>query len=64
MSKEIIEILEYLKNNPTLQGIEWAAAIGTVLAIVGVVAVFVFIMRQMLKMDKEMDDFRNNRRKK
>lgn len=64
MSKEIIEILEYLKNDPAVHGIAWAAGIGAVLTIAGVIAVFVFIMRQMVKMDKEMGDLRHNRRKR
>lgn len=62
MSKEIIEILEYLKNDPAVQGIAWAAGIGAVLTIAGVVAVFVFIMRQMVKMGKDFDDFPYNRK--
>lgn len=64
MAQEIIEVMEYLKNDPAVQGVGWFVTIGTIVTIVGVIAVFVFILRQMAKMDREMDEFPYKRRRK
>lgn len=64
MAQEIIEVMEYLKNDPAVQGVGWFVAIGTILTIVGVIAVFVFILRKMAKMDREMDERWRKRRGK
>ncbi len=64
MAQEIIEILEYLKNDPAMQSIGWFVTIGTIVTIVGVIAVFGYVFHRMVKLNREMDESRRNWRRK
>lgn len=51
MANEIIKIMDYITSNPIVQGYFIASAVVGLLILAGVIAVFVYIIRQMKKMD-------------
>ena len=64
MAEVIIEVMDYLKNDPAVQGVGWFVTIGTIVTIVGVIAVFGFVFHRMAKIDREMDERWRKRRGK
>lgn len=63
VADEIIKLLEYIINNPAVKGIAVVYAIIFIGVFIGVIAVFVFVFRQMKKMDDDFNDFRGRRRR-
>lgn len=64
MAEEIIKVIEYITSNETIQGLAIAYIIFGALILLGVVAVFVFIIRQFIKMDRKMDEFSLRKRRR
>jgi len=63
VADEIIKLLEYIINNPAVKGIAVVYTIIFFSVFIGVIAVFVFVFRQMKQMDDDFNDFRGRRRR-
>ena len=64
MAEEIIKVIEYITGNEIIQGLAIAYIIFGALVLLGVVAVFIFIIRQFIKMNRKMDEFSFRKRRR